>query len=139
MTAEETKQLADTVDIDNMDANLFGSFGRGKRTEGRPPRSRSSAGKSAPRGKKVEEPGLLAETPPDGTGLLSQSVVTGTAIPPGGGRRDVSGDGGGDVGQTQNASRSENVKPSLKEGKTNSRISGTVFQPIGALLVLTIS
>ena len=139
MTAEETKQLADTVDIDDMDANLFGSFGRGKKPEGRPPRSRSSAGKSAPRGKKVEEPGLLAETHPDGTGPLRQSVVTETAVPLGGGRRDVSGDGGGDIRQTQNASRSENVKPSLKEGKTKDRRSGTVFQPTGAMLVLTIS
>ena len=128
MTAEETKQLADTVDIDDMDANLFGSFSCGKKAEGRPPRSRSSAEKSAPRGKKVEEPGLLAETPPERTGPLHQSVVTGTAVPPGGGRKDVSGGGDGDVGQTQNATRSENVKPSLKEGKTKGRISGTVFQ-----------
>lgn len=139
MTAEETKQLADTVDIDDMDANLFGSFGRGKKTEGRPPRSRSSAGKSAPRGKKVEEPGLLVETHPDGTGPLSQSVVTETAVPHGGGRRDVSGDGGGDIHQTQNAARSENIKPSLKEGKTKGRTSGTAFQLTRALLVLTIS
>ena len=139
MTAEETKQLADTVDIDDMDASLFGSFGLGKKTEGRPPRSRSSTAKSAPRGKKVEEPGLLAETPPDGTGPLRQSVVTGTAVPHGGGRRDVSGDGDGDIRQTQNATRSENVKPSLKEGKTKGRTSGTAFQPTGAMLVLTIS
>ena len=139
MTAEETKQLADTVDIDDMDANLFGSFGHRKKPEGRPPRSRSSAAKSAPRGKKVEEPGLLAETLPESTGPLRQSVVTGTAVPPGGGRRDVSGDGGGDIRQTQNPARSENVKPNLKEGKTKDRRSGTVFQPTRAMLVLTIS
>ena len=70
----------------------------------------------------MEEPGLLE-----------------TAVPPGGGRRDVSSDGDGYVGQTQNAARTGNVKPSLKEGKTKGRISGTVFQPTRALLVHTIS
>ena len=137
MTAEETKQLADTVNIDDMDASLFGSFSRGKKAEGRPPRSRSSAAKLAPKGKKVE--GLLAETPPERTGPLHQSAVTEMAVPPGGGRRDVSSDGDGYVGQTQNAARTGNVKPSLKEGKTKDRMSGMVFQPTRTLLVHTIS
>ena len=116
MTEEETKKLADTVDIDDMDASLFGSFSRGKKAEGRPPRSRSSAAKSAPGGKKMEKSGLLQETPPEGTEPLRLSVVTETTVgvPPGGRR---------DVGKSQNAARSGNI--SLKEEKTKGLKSGT--------------
>lgn len=133
MTEEETKKLADTVDIDDMDASLFGSFSRGKKAEGRPSRSRSSAAKSAPEGKKMEKSGLLQETPPEGTEPLRPSVVTETTVgvppvPPGGRRREASGDGGGDVGKSQNAARSGNVRPSLKEEKTKGLKSGTVFR-----------
>lgn len=120
MTEEETKKLADTVDIDDMDASLFGSFSRGKKAEGRPPRSRSSAAKSVPGGKKMEKSGLLQETPPpEGTEPLRPSVVTETTVgvPPGGRRRDV--------GKSQNAARSGNI--SLKEEKTKGLKSGTAI------------
>ena len=128
MTEEETKKLADTVDIDDMDASLFGSFSRGKKAEGRPPRSRSSAAKSAPEGKKMEKSGLLQETLPEGTEPLRPSVVKETTVgvppvPPGGRRREASGDGDGDVGKSQNAARSGNI--SLKEEKTKGLKSGT--------------
>ena len=131
VTEEETKKLADTVDIDDMDASLFGSFSRGKKAEGRPPRSRSSAAKSAPEGKKMEKSGLLQETPPEGTEPLRPSVVTETTVgvppvPPGGRRREASGDGDGGVGKSQNAGRSGNI--SLKEEKTKGLKSGTVFR-----------
>ena len=128
MTEEETKKLADTVDIDDMDASLFGSFSRGKKAEGRPPRSRSSATKSVPGGKKMEKSGLLQETPPpEGTEPLRPSVVTettvGVTVSPGGRRKEGSGGGDGDVGKSQNAARSGNV--SLKEEKTKGLKSGT--------------
>ena len=133
MTEEETKKLADTVDIDDMDASLFGSFSRGKKAEGRPSRSRSSAAKSALGGKKMEKSGLLQETPPpEGTEPLRPSVVKETTVgvppvPPGGRRREASGDGGGDVGKSLNAARSGNIRPSSKEEKTKGLKSGTVF------------
>lgn len=124
VTEEETKKLADTVDIDDMDASLFGSFSRGKKVEGRPSRSRSSAAKSAPGGKKMEKSGLLQETPPEGTEPLHLSVITettvGVTVPPGGRRKEASGD----VGKSQNAARSGNI--SLKEEKTKGLKSGTV-------------
>ena len=130
MTEEETKKLADTVDIDDMDASLFGSFSRGKKAEGRPSRSRSSAAKSALGGKKMEKSGLLQETPPEGTEPLRPSVVKETTVgvppvPPGGRRREASGDGDGDVCKSLNAARSGNVRPSLKEEKTKGLKSGT--------------
>lgn len=131
MTEEETKKLADTVDIDDMDASLFGSFSRGKKAEGRPFRSRSSAAKSAPGGKKMEKSGLLQETPPpEGTEPLRPSVVKETTVgvppvPPGGRRREASGDGDGNVGKSLNAARSGNFRPSLKEEKTKGLKSGT--------------
>jgi len=128
VTAEETKQLVDSVDVDNMDASLFGSFSHSQRNKGRPSKSRSSAKlplSSTAQVKGREGSRLVPDTPLDRTEVSPQGEKTPGLPAHIGERKELLDVDQGDRHVT--AIKNGGPKAYLKEQKSKSQKSGMHF------------
>lgn len=125
VTAEETKQLVDSVDVDNMDASLFGSFSHSQRNKGRPSKSRSFAKlplPSATQGKGREGSRLVPDTHLDRSEVSPQEKTPGLPAHIGERKKELLDVDQGDRHVT--AITNGDPKAYLKEQKSKSQKSG---------------
>ena len=121
VTVEETKQLVESVDVDDMDANLFGSFTHGQKTRGRPSKSRSSAKLPPPstaRGRKTEGSGLVPDAPLDRTevSVWGEKTPRQPMAHTGGRKKELKGLSGVDLGDRHmNGGPKANMKPKVQK------------------------